>query len=384
MIVIRRAAQGKHKRGSHWQQDKRAMERSIRIQGLIFLRWAVPIGMTQAAAARKMGLRPDTLARWKAGWARDRLRVDPRGRPVDRERAARRNEVLAALALYGPGSSVQCLMKEFPYMARREIEDLVSRYRRFYRKKGVLIHTLRWTRPGAVWAMDFAEPTRPVDNIFNYVFAVRDLASGYMLKSQPVAGKDAKGVYDALAALFLQWGPPLVIKCDNELGFIAKLLMNLFDLHGVLLLLSPVDTPRYNGAIEAGIGSLKTHAEFEAARHDRPGEWTCDDIEAARLMANETAHPQGLDGCTPDPAWAQRIPITPAEREAFLERYFREASDEFLARGYIPDDELFPAARAAIDRKAIARACVAQGLLCFRRRRFSLLIKSYFSGKISS
>ena len=56
-----------------------------------------------------------------------------------------------------------------------------------------------------------------------------------------------------------------------------------------MLLLSPPGTPEYNGAVEAGIESLKTRAHFIAARNDPPGEWTRDDVEGPRLMANETA-----------------------------------------------------------------------------------------------
>jgi hypothetical protein len=38
---------------------------------------------------------------------------------------------------------------------------------------------------------------------------------------------------------------------------------------------------------EAGIGGLQTRAHCEAARRDRPGEWTCDDVLAAQLSANQ-------------------------------------------------------------------------------------------------
>jgi hypothetical protein len=71
---------------------------------------------------------------------------------------------------------------------------------------------------------------------------------------------------------------------------------------------------------EAGIGGLQTRAHCEAARHDRPGEWTCDDVYAAGLLANID-----LD------RWSQ----------------------------------------AAVNGVAIGRACVALGLLQFRRKRFA-------------
>jgi hypothetical protein len=232
--------------------------------------------------------------------------------------------------------------------------------------------------------MDFMEPPIPIDGVFKYVLVVRDLASGQLLWGHPIVSKDQEAVWDALTTLFLWWGPPLVMKCDNDGPFIADAIRRLLAENSVLLLLSPPETPEYNGACEAGIGGLKIHAQIESGRHDRPGQWTCDDIETARLMANETANPKGSDHGTPDFEWARRTPITKADRVAFIESYFREAADEVEAQGYLPGIQLSPAAHAAIDRIAIARACVAQGLLYFRRRRVSLQIKPRFWRKISS
>ncbi len=46
------------------------------------------------------------------------------------------------------------------------------------------------------------------------------------------------------------------------------------------------------------------------ARNNRPGEWACDDVEAARLRANELSRLHGLRGPTPDEVWNNRDPIT--------------------------------------------------------------------------
>ncbi len=59
-------------------------------------------------------------------------------------------------------------------------------------------------------------------------------------------------------------------------------------------LLSPPYFPRYNGAIEAGIGAFKTRAHLEAARHGHPLEWNCNDVESARLQANAESRPWGF------------------------------------------------------------------------------------------
>ena len=63
-------------------------------------------------------------------------------------------------------------------------------------------------------------------------------------------------------------GPPLVVKSDNGSVFGAPAMETLLHDFGVLHLFSPPGTPSYNGAIEAGIGSLKARSEAHAARHD--------------------------------------------------------------------------------------------------------------------
>ncbi|MCW8131347.1 MAG: hypothetical protein KIS92_13445 [Planctomycetota bacterium] len=79
--------------------------------------------------------------------------------------------------------------------------------------------------------------------------------------------------------------------------------------HRVEHLLSPAYYPKYNGGIEAGIGSLKTRIHHEAVRHEHPGEWTCDDVEAGRLQANELARPWGYKAECPLEAWMQRTKL---------------------------------------------------------------------------
>src|SRR5262249_49055184 len=61
-------------------------------------------------------------------------------------------------------------------------------------------------------------------------------------------------------------------------------------------LFSPPAWPQYNGSCEAGIGSIRTRTHHQSARRGFPGQWTCDDMEAARLQANELARPWGLTG----------------------------------------------------------------------------------------
>jgi len=84
-----------------------------------------------------------------------------------------------------------------------------------------LLHILHWRRPGTVWAIDFAEPPLSIEGSFDYLLAVRDLASGMQLLWLPVTDETARTAMAGLEALFRQHGPPLVLKSDNGSAFIA-------------------------------------------------------------------------------------------------------------------------------------------------------------------
>jgi len=105
---------------------------------------------------------------------------------------------------------------------------------------------------------------------------------------------------------------------------------------------------------------MKARTHHQAARRGRPAEWTCDDAEAARLQANETARPWGLKGPTPEEGWQRRAPLSPAERAAFAEPVGRERQQGGSAGG--------PADGAAVERVALSRALLAHGLLTFARQ----------------
>src|SRR5207249_4901795 len=135
--------------------------------------------------------------------------------------------------------------------------------------------------------MDYTAPPNVIEGRYRTILAVRDLASGKILAALPSEHDDTVTTVAVLRALFRQHGPPLAIKSDNGRHFVNADVDALLAEHGVLHLRSPFYFPSYNGAIEAGIGALKIRAHFEAALHDRPGDWTLDDVEAARLRGNE-------------------------------------------------------------------------------------------------
>src|SRR5262249_51455063 len=128
------------------------------------------------------------------------------------------------------------------------------------------------------------------------------------------------------------------------------------------------DVPEYNGGCEAGIGSMKTRTHHQACRHGRPGAWTCEDAEAARLQANETARPWGSRGPTPARSWARHRRLTRAERAAFATIVEQMEEDERAARGIPVGATIGQSEHAAVRRATLTRALVAAGLLAFTRQ----------------
>jgi transposase InsO family protein len=356
------------RRGVTWQCPLRQREQSLRVHIASLCLWAVQQGCSRRHVADLLRLTPRTLR----DWCQRDLPAQPLGRPVLHSCCCQRNAVIALIDELGPGIGVPTLRACFPHLPCAELSDLLKRYRRLWRRRyHQCLQVLHWPVAGAVWAMDFTEAPRPIDGLYPYVLGVRDLASGQQLLSLPLATATARETIPALAPLFVLYGPPLVLKTDNGSPFLAGDVLAFLAAWGVEQLFSPPRMPRYNGAIEAGIGSLKTRTEQEATRHGRPTDWTWDDLEAARLQANATARPRGEAGPTPDEAWTARRSIGPAVRALFRAAVVQYRQDIREQRGSRSLDREGHAARA-IDRQAIPRALVEHGFLLYRRRRIPL------------
>jgi len=232
---------------------------------------------------------------------------------------ATRNHVFCFLhKVSGPAVAVAALRRLFPKVRPCILADLSRRYRRVWRRrwcrKG---YRLTWHVPGAMWAMDFSEPPHPIDGVHGYLFSVRDLASHYQLAWQPVENEQAKTVVALLLDLFHEHGPPLAIKNDQGSEFIAEATGEFLTEWEVAQLFSPVRTPQYNGALERSNGTLKTYTGLHAIREDHPFQWTSEDVEHARQLANTISRPWGHKGPTPEEAWKAREPIDTDRRRAF-------------------------------------------------------------------
>lgn len=370
------ASKGPPRRSEQAQMGRRRLEREARVGVVAVVRLLRLQGKSWGAIETRVRIRAETLRSWLRQWHHDRLEVSARGRRLCGSARETRNLVFALLGLMGPTLSLQVLREVFPAMARRELESLLGRYRRVWRKRGVTLHVVRWRNDGAVWAMDFTEAPSPIDGQYPYALAVRDLGSGKQLMSLPTVDQSGETVRNALRSLFVEHGVPLVLKSDNGSGFIDDETRALLAAHAVLPLLSPPGTPRFNGACEAGIGGLKTRAHHEAARHDRPGHWTCDDVEVARLMANATPRPHGVDHETPDERWACRSRPEEAARLALIELAKTCTTEERDRLSADVGGVLQRCHEAAAARIGLCRALVQLGYVQLRRRRFTLQIES--------
>jgi transposase InsO family protein len=362
---------GRPHRGYAKQRVERNQEQTARLDALNAGTWLIEHGWTWTETANVFHLSPRTLRDWRHNLAHDRFLPQALGRPVFQSSREQRNEVIHFIDELGPAIGLSTLRACFPKMLRAELEDLLRRYRRVWRKRNrEPLRVLHWPVAGRVWAIDFTGPLAPVDGLYPYLLAVRDLASGRQLLWLPTTDPTAAETVNALASLFATHGAPLVLKSDNGSAFIAEATRELLVQFGVGNLYSPPGMPKYNGSIEAGIGSLKARTEDHAARHGRPGQWTWDDVEAARWEANATARPRGLNGPTPDQSWAARQPIGAEERTLFratVERLRQEVepttaeSEEVLTQ-------------RATDRQAIRRALEQHGYLHYTRKRIPLPI----------
>lgn len=376
-------AEPRRRRGLPGQRPHRAAERMARRSAVAIVRWLQRRGHGLEDAATRLGVRPTTLGTWCEQWRTNRFELHARGRhPAHADRELRR-QILALFGLMGLHVGLPTLRGIFRDCPVAELRELMERCRSLARRKGVVTaHALHWNAPGTVWAIDGTDPPTPVDGCYPKVLVTRDLASGANLAAMPAPAEDGDSLGAVLEALFVEHGAPLVLKSDCG-ACRSEIVQKLLDRWHVLHLSSPPVTPRYNGAIEAGIGGIKTEAHWEAARHDHPGEWTADDLEAARRKANETHRPWGSLQPTPQEAWSRRRPIESGARLDLFSTVLAYREDEHRARGFLPGISGPVAEEAAIQRTAISRALLTLGYLSIRRRRFTPLISRRFLTNIS-
>jgi hypothetical protein len=356
-------------RDSTWQRAARELESAVRATGVPLYLQLRHQGMPAAGAAARLGVPARTLRRWQQC---DRAAVGPvwLGRPLARCAADEANRVIGLLHRQRPWVGLPCLRAAFAELPRAELQDLLRGYRHLW----ALAHpcestVLHWHRPGTAWAADFSKAAEPIDGVYPYVLAVRDLASGLQLCWQPVPALTAAVAWAELEVLFTIHGSPLVLKLDNGSAFRSEWLKRCLGVWWVWPLYSPPGQPWYNGSIEASIGSLKKRTAWQAWRQGHEGEWTSADLEAARSAANTTARPWGAEGPTPAGSWSGRRPVSQSEREWFGAEVRRLEAGAREEAGIAAEAELDHYAQARLHRGVLTTALVEHGFLSLTRRR---------------
>ena len=139
--------------------------------------------------------------------------------------------------------------RELSRMVGQVRQDLVADHRRNLRQ-------IDWLMPGVVWAMDGTEYDLGVAGKI-HLHNTQDLGSRY--KFSPLVGKDLVGeeIAGYLSEKFFRFGPPLLLKRDNEGNLNHGAENGVLSEFFVLPLNSPEYYAPYNGAIEKSQRELK-------------------------------------------------------------------------------------------------------------------------------
>ena len=142
-------------------------------------------------------------------------------------------------------------------VSRRELDTLTATGRQALAKqRQAECRHITWQVPGLVWALDDAALARVRSHLL-HLHQVQDLASRY--KFPPWVGARVLGETVAvhLEHLFLQHGPPLVLKRDNGSNLNQHAVDALLARYLVIPLNSPPQYPPYNGGMERAVRELK-------------------------------------------------------------------------------------------------------------------------------
>jgi len=152
-------------------------------------------------------------------------------------------------------------------ISRRELQALTKTVRRelAHQHQTELRH-ITWQVPGLVWSLDDAELARFAHHRL-YLHQVQDLGSRY--KFTPWVGERVLGETVAvhLEQLFLQHGPPLVLKRDNGSNLNQQAVDEVLARYLVMPLNSPPHYPPYNGGMECAVRELKTPLREKLVAH---------------------------------------------------------------------------------------------------------------------
>jgi transposase InsO family protein len=358
-------------RGRQQQQARRLAEEAARQRVATVCQFAQTQHVPVVHVTRCLSVSDRTVRRWRRrACAAPLACAATPGRPSQAANRTDRNLVYRFLRERGTGTPLAAVQAAFPHLRRVDLQDVLRRCRHLAQKKRQRHQSrLHWCRAGAVWAADFKERREPIEGRYPWILAVKDLASRCQLAWLPVEEATAETVQATYARLFAEHGPPLVLKSDNGGQFRDDRTKQLLANHDVVPLYNPRRRPAYNGGVERANGQLAGYQEAVAAAQGRAGLPTCGDAEQARQLANELARPAGWRGPTAGQLWQQRQPLKAEERASFLTAVAERRLESRAALNFQPAEPLSHYPQAAVDRRAVRDALVAQGLLQIESRR---------------
>ncbi len=210
---------------------------------------------------RVLGVPYGTVRRWKQRLAQGQPARFPPG--PKKVAPLRLDELRGTVARLDHGRrrsrGVGAVYRQFhPQVSRRTLQALTEtlRRQRAQQCQAALCH-ITWQVPGLVWSLDDAELARGSSPLLR-LHQAQDLASRY--KFTPWVGERIFGesVAARLEHLFLQYGPPLVLKRDNGSNLNQHAVEEVLARYGVLPLNSPPHYPPDTGGMERAVRELKT------------------------------------------------------------------------------------------------------------------------------
>lgn len=308
-------------RGRGEQLPKRAAEH--RWKGLVATtaKRVREAGGTYREVAHRVGISEQTLRVWRRSVDDGAIRW--RGLPPQRSGREHRQALLDDLKENGFHLSVESLQRRHPELAKREVADLVTRARRVVASRGKHRRSEEWPRAGVVWALDHTDDER--EGALPRL-VVRDLGSRRNLAAEAVEDKTIAAVIEVLTGLFVDHGPPLVLRVDG--AFAGEKMGAFLEEWGVVRWVTHPGSPWENGSVERTNGDLKRRVRgLEEARTesvvDRDGLY-----EVALEQSNKRVHPRAFGGRTPEDVWRDRRPIQPSERGTLRDRFNSERASE--------------------------------------------------------
>ena len=182
----------------------------------------------------------------------------------------------------------QLYRQHHDHISRRDLQALTRtvRWELAHQHQAELRH-IAWKIPGLVWSLEDAEWARFAHHKW-HLHQVQDLASRY--KFTPWVGERVLGETVAvhLEQLFLQHGPPLVLKRDNGSNLNQQAVDEVLARYLVMPLNSPPHYPPYNGGMECAVRELKTPLREKILASGPIGE---PQVQAwAEVLAHELNH----------------------------------------------------------------------------------------------